>query len=336
LITLLKRDGMGGGARKYGQERGDAVNHAEDEATSNETTTEQRGGDETGADEQGGGDSSQLGAMGSEATPSAGSRNCRPVRPGKDVNKPRAENDDTLEIGNVDSPSRNEGIADDPSLEGADVPLEDVEDDVVVDEVEEVPDAEEADETPVATANPRADEKADERSMAAADPGAVAVAKAVRRLSFSSGGGNEPKKLKTSSGRAKELRKTPKKKPVSKTKKAGLVFPVSRVYNRLKKDRYANRVRVNAAVYLAATLEYLVAEVLELAGNCARYFKKKRVTPRHIQLTLLHDLELKELTKGVIVPEGGVKENNIHKELLPKNSARSYTSEEDRRHDSEI
>ena len=31
------------------------------------------------------------------------------------------------------------------------------------------------------------------------------------------------------------------------------------------------------------------------------------------QLTLLHDLELKELTKGVIVPEGGVKENNIHK-----------------------
>ena len=33
----------------------------------------------------------------------------------------------------------------------------------------------------------------------------------------------------------------------------------------------------------------------------------------HHQLTLLHDLELKELTKGVIVPEGGVKENNIHK-----------------------
>merc|ERR1719209_1190746 len=116
----------------------------------------------------------------------------------------------------------------------------------------------------------------------------------------------------------------------------GLVFPVSRVYNRLKKDRYANRVRVNAAVYLAATLEYLVAEVLELAGNCARYFKKKRVTPRHIQLTLLHDLELKELTKGMIVPEGGVKENNIHKELLPKNSESTILSEEERHHDSEI
>ena len=76
-------------------------------------------------------------------------------------------------------------------------------------------------------------------------PAAVVVAKAVRRLSFSSGGGgNEPKKLKTSGGTGKEQGKMLKKKPVSKTKKAGLVFPVSRVHNRLKKDRYATRVRI--------------------------------------------------------------------------------------------
>ena len=35
-------------------------------------------------------------------------------------------------------------------------------------------------------------------------PTAGAVAKAVRRLSFSSGSGNEPKKIKTNSGRSKE------------------------------------------------------------------------------------------------------------------------------------
>ena len=35
-----------------------------------------------------------------------------------------------------------------------------------------------------------------------------------------------------------------------------------------------------------------------------------------IQLTLIHDLELRELTKGAIVPEGGVKENNIPTVLL--------------------
>jgi len=103
---------------------------------------------------------------------------------------------------------------------------------------------------------------------------------------------------------------------LSKSKRACLVMPVAKVLAGLKKGRYASRVRVDAAVYLAATLEYLVAEVLELAGNCSKYMKRKRVTPQHIQMTFLHDSELGELTKGVIVPEGGVK-LNILKELLP-------------------
>ena len=72
-------------------------------------------------------------------------------------------------------------------------------------------------------------------------PTAGAVAKAVRRLSFSSGSGNDPKRIKTD-GKSKEQKKV-LKKPVSKTKKAGLVLSVSRVHNRLKKDRYATRVR---------------------------------------------------------------------------------------------
>ena len=79
--------------------------------------------------------------------------------------------------------------------------------------------------------------------------GAGAVAKkAVRRLSFSNGGG-EPKKLKTSSGTAKEQRRMSgkpigeKNKPVSKTTKAGLVFSISRVHKRLRENRYVSRVR---------------------------------------------------------------------------------------------
>jgi len=103
---------------------------------------------------------------------------------------------------------------------------------------------------------------------------------------------------------------------LSKTRRAGLVMPVAKVLNGLKKGRYAPRVKVDAAVYMAASLEYVVAEVLELAGNCSKYMKRKRITPRHIQMTFLHDAELGELTKGVIVPEGGVKPN-ILKELLP-------------------
>ena len=54
----------------------------------------------------------------------------------------------------------------------------------------------------------------------------------------------------------------PKKKPVSRSMKAGLQFPVGRIGRYLKKGRYSQRVGSGAPVYLAAVLEYLAAEVI--------------------------------------------------------------------------
>jgi histone H2A len=63
----------------------------------------------------------------------------------------------------------------------------------------------------------------------------------------------------------------------------------------MKQGEYAERIGAGAPVYLAAVLEYLVAEMLELAGDAAKDNKKVRITPRHIKLALENDEELNRL-----------------------------------------
>ena len=87
------------------------------------------------------------------------------------------------------------------------------------------------------------------------------------------------------------------KKSMTKSAKAGLQFPVGRISRFLKKGKYATRVGAGAPVYLCAILEYLTAEILELAGNAARDNKKSRIIPRHIQLAVRNDARV-ELREG--------------------------------------
>ena len=108
-------------------------------------------------------------------------------------------------------------------------------------------------------------------------------------------------------------------KSTTKSVKAGLQFPVGRIGRYLKKGKYATRLGAGAPVYLCAVLEYLCAEILELAGNAARDNKKSRIIPRHIQLAVRNDEELNKLLGGVTIASGGVLPN-IHAVLLPKKS----------------
>merc|ERR1712156_1062471 len=116
-----------------------------------------------------------------------------------------------------------------------------------------------------------------------------------------------------------------KNKAKSRSSRAGLQFPVGRIHRLLRKGNYAERVGAGAPVYMAAVMEYLAAEVLELAGNDARDNKKTRIIPRHLQLAIRNDEELNKLLAGVTIAQGGVLPN-IQAVLLPKKTEKSKTA----------
>ena len=74
----------------------------------------------------------------------------------------------------------------------------------------------------------------------------------------------------------------------------------------IRRGRYSGGVGVGGGVFMAAVLEYICSEILELAGENCKVDKRSRITPRHIQLAVRNDPEINKLMCEVMIAEGGV------------------------------
>ncbi|CAI2180584.1 4105_t:CDS:2 [Funneliformis geosporum] len=106
------------------------------------------------------------------------------------------------------------------------------------------------------------------------------------------------------------------------------VGKVGRIHRYLRNGNYVRRVGSEAPIYLAAVLEYLTAEILDVAGKAAHDKKKSKIFPRHIQLAIRNDKELNKLLGKATIAQGGVLPN-IHQNLLPKRSKKAPRPEGD-------
>ena len=80
----------------------------------------------------------------------------------------------------------------------------------------------------------------------------------------------------------KSVSNTGKAKSVSTSTRCNLVFPAGRCSSMIRRGRYAGSVGVGAGIFMAAVLEYLTSEIMELAGENCKTDKRTRITPRHI------------------------------------------------------
>ncbi|CAL8091241.1 unnamed protein product [Calicophoron daubneyi] len=94
-------------------------------------------------------------------------------------------------------------------------------------------------------------------------------------------------------------------KTETRSTRAGLQFPIGLVHGLLRRENYAG---ADVPVCLAAVLEYLPAEVPELAGNATCDNKKTHIILRNLQLANRNDQVLNKLlgrvtiAKGVVLP----------------------------------
>ncbi|XP_063165128.1 histone H2A-beta, sperm-like [Candoia aspera] len=98
-------------------------------------------------------------------------------------------------------------------------------------------------------------------------------------------------------------RRKRRKPKTSRSCRAGLIFPVGRIDRFLRKGDYAERIGSGASVYMAAVLQYLTYDLVDVAGNIAAGDHRVRITPGHLHQAVSNDSELQSLFGGVLAQE---------------------------------
>ncbi|XP_006037736.1 histone H2A-beta, sperm-like [Alligator sinensis] len=106
------------------------------------------------------------------------------------------------------------------------------------------------------------------------------------------------------------------KAKVSRSSRAGLVFPVGRIDRLLRKGQFADRVGAEAPVYMAAVLQYLTHEIIDSAGEVTKCNKKRWISQQHLQLAIQRNGNLKNLLGGASISQDSVPPQNKPAPLL--------------------
>ncbi len=100
-----------------------------------------------------------------------------------------------------------------------------------------------------------------------------------------------------------------RKAPERAEKRLGLAWGVGRTASALRKGRFSDRFGKGAAIFMAAVLQYLTSELLEMAGDHAHEKKKTLIQPKNIMHVIRNDDELSKLFAQIQVSDGGHKQH---------------------------
>jgi len=99
-------------------------------------------------------------------------------------------------------------------------------------------------------------------------------------------------------------------------------FGMKRVYKNNRKEH--TKIQLDSAIFTAAVIEYLTAEVLELSGECSKAMRKSRIVPRHIMSAVRMDDELNVLfPRSTTISMAGVLPKPMPSFLIKNNVPRS-------------